>query len=514
MSGDYMSGSEYSATLTAALNSYWQTLEKRWLHDAGQLLRGGVSQFPGSPEPTRWQAPTDSWGHLTTCPIVEWAVNDGTPATRPAAEACDGWSVRDAKYVECRAFDVFSQVGDWAWRKREQLATGIPDLAGGPELSSLEEAYSAFSSVEKKMRVGNAMGDHDLDNMIALLAGSNTESGTRAWMTGWMGLAANSLQDGFLATVLPTLTHQDLLVQWLGNSYSCRATIIHAARNNILNLIAEATTALNEAAPAPTEPPKEKLVLSAVSDKWEYAKTVIGALGRTAPNGVGNALVLLEFAMNLTARPFNSDLRFPQLDAFFTHVDTGVRELHSDLDKAEKDYHDAIKAIENEIAGVDRIDLELYDMTQPPAKSGAKPGSDGSQKYAVDVTVVLQLAEACYGAAEIYSGLLGELAKTSYADGQLVGRGVVPTEADTALKQLRNDVESFFQKTTARYLAAGDRIKEAAEKYAQTDAEQKERLQSSIGTLGDWAKEEPGRKPEGEKRDRIDLDPDKEGAQN
>ncbi|WP_414942324.1 hypothetical protein [Amycolatopsis sp. cmx-11-51] len=513
MTGEYLSGSEYSATLTAALNSYWQTLEKRWLNDAGQLVRGGTSQISGAPEPARWQVPVESRGHLTTCPIVEWAVNDGTPATRPSADACDGWSVPDAKYVECRALDVFSQVGDWAWRKREQLATAIPDLAGGPELSSLEEAYSAFSSVEKKMRLGDAMGDHDLDNLIALLAGGN-KSGTRAWMTGWMGLAANSLQDGFLATVEPTLRHQDILVKWLGNSYSCRAAIIHAARNNILHLIAEATRALNATAPAPTEPPKEKLLLNAVSDAWDYAKTVIGALGRTAPAGVGNALVLLEFAMELKAPPMNSELKFPQLAEFFAHVDTGVRGLHADLDKAEKEYHDAIKAIEHEIAGVDRMDLELYDMTQPQKKGTAKAGSDGTQRYAVDVTVVLELAEACYGAAEIYSGLLGELAKTSYADGQLAGRGVVPTAADTALKQLRNDVESFFQKTTARYLAAGDRIKEAAEKYAQTDAEQKDRLQTAIGTLGDWAKEDPGRHPEGDRRDRIDLDPDKEGAQN
>lgn len=514
MTGKYMSGSEYSATLSAALNSYWQTLEQRWLGDAGEWLRGGVSQFPGSPEPTRWQAPVESWGHLMACPIVAWAATDGTAANRPQADACDGWNGRDAKYVECRALDVFTQVADWAWRKREQLATAIPDLAGGPELSSLEEAHSAFSSVEKKMRVGDAMGDHDLDNLIALLAGTNTQSGTRAWMTGWMGLAANSLQDGFLATVLPTLTHQDILVKWLGNAYSCRASIIHAARNNILHLIAEATRALNEAAPAPSEPPKEKLLLTALSDAWDYASTVIGALGKTAPPGVGKALILLEFAMELKAPPMNSDLRFPQLDGFFAHVDTGVRGLHSDMDKAEAVYHDAIKAIESEIAKVDRIDLELYDMTQPPAKGTGKAGSDGSQRYAVDVTVVLQLAEACYGAAEIYSGLLGELAKTSYADGQLAGRGVVPTAADTALKQLRNDVESFFQKTTARYLAAGDRIKEAAEKYAQTDAEQKERIQTAIGTLGDWAKEEPGKKPEGERRDKIDLDPDKEGAQN
>ncbi|KFU78744.1 hypothetical protein BB31_23680 [Amycolatopsis lurida NRRL 2430] len=512
MTGKYLSGSEYAASLSAALNEYWQALERRWLRDAGRWLRGGTSQFPGAPEPARWQVPVESRGHLTTCPIVAWAVDDGTAANRPSADACDGWSVPDARYAECRAFDVLTQVADWAWRKREQLSTGVPDLAGGPELSSLEEAHQAFVSVDKQMRTESSVGDHDFSLLITRLSGGN-EAPTRNWMTGWMGLAANTLKDGFLATVEPTRRNQAIIVKWLANCYSFRATTIHAARNNILHLVAAATKGLTEAAPASTEAPKEKLAVNAVSGVWNIVGTVVGALGGKTPGGVGTALTLIDFALNVTAPPMNSDLKFPQLDTFFAQLDTEVRALHSELDKAETEYRDAVKTIAQEIARADRKDLELYDMTQPPAKSDGKGGPDGSQRFAVDVAIVLELAEACYGVAEVYSGLLGQLAKTSYADGQLAGRGVTPTDGDNALKEVRDDVESFFQKTTARYLAAGDRIKEAARKYARTDADQKERLGDSIGSLAGWEKEGPGR-PEGARRDRIDLDPDKEGAQN
>jgi hypothetical protein len=506
MSGKYMSGNEYSASLSAALNDYWQTLERRWVKDAGQTLRGGTSQINGAPSPARWQVPIESRGHLTTCPIVAWAVNDSTPANRPSADACDGWSVPDANYVECRAHDVLSQVGDWAWAKREQLATGVPDLAGGPELSSLEEARNSLVAIDGQMRTEGSVDAHTLPGLVGRLSGQDGNN-NRAWMTGWTGLAANSLKGGFLSTVGPTLQNQGVVVGWLANCYSFRGTTIHAARNNSLHLIAQATRELTEAASPSTDTPTEKLAVNAVSQAWSITSTVIGALGSKAPGSVGTALTLIDFALNIREGKPNEGLRFPQLSDFFTHLDTAVRTLHSDLDKAEADYHKAIRAIEQEIASVDRTVLELYDITQHnPDGDDSDPSASG--RFAVDVAVVLEIAQHCYDVAEIYSGLLNKIATASYADGQLAGRGVVPTAADTALVALRNDVESFFQKTTARYLMAGDRIKAAAKKYAEGDAEQKTRLNE---TIADWA--EAGQGEYGQ-RNRIDLDPDKKGVQN
>ena len=503
MSGQYMSGSVYSASLSAALNDFWQTLERRWTHDAGLTLRGGTSQINAAPSPARWQVPVESRGHLTTCPIVAWAINDGTPATRPAT--CDGWSVLDTKYVECRAGDVFAQVGDWAWAKREQLATAIPDLAGGPELSSLEDARKSLLTADGKMRPEGSVDAYTLPGMVDKLSIRDDGNNNRAWMAGWTGLAANSLKGGFLSTVSPTLKNQSVLVRWLADCYSIRATTIHATRNNALHLIAQATSELFEAAPPSTDTPKEKLAVGNVGSAWDITKTVTEALGAEAPGSVGTALTLIDFALSLQEGSANEGLRYPQLSDFFVHLDEAVRKLHVELTDAETSYRNAITAIEHRIAGVDRTVLELYDFTKSsPDGDGSDPSASG--RYAVDVVVVMEIAQHCYDVAEIYSGLLSDVAKASYADGQLVGRGVVPTAADTALIGLRTDVESFFQKTTARYLMAADRIKKAAEKYAESDAEQKARLKAAIA---DW--HETG---EDHKRDKIDLDPRKEGFQN
>ncbi|WP_329053804.1 hypothetical protein OG738_12555 [Amycolatopsis sp. NBC_01488] len=504
MSGQYLSGSVYSASLSAALNDYWQTLERRWTRDAGQTLRGGTSQIDGAPEPARWQVPPESRGHLTTCPVVAWAVTDSTQATRPSAP-CDGWSVPDAKYVECRAADVLSQVGDWAWAKREQLAAAIPDLAGGPELSSLDDARQSLLNVDGTMRPEGSVDAYTLPGMVEKLSVRDDGNNNRAWLAGWTGLAANSLKGGFLSTVGPTLKNQSVLVRWLANCYSVRATTIHATRNNILQLIAQATSELFEAAPPSGDTPKERVAVNAAGQAWGIVSTVTKALGEEAPESIGTALSLIDFALNLREGKPNEDLRFPQLSGFFAHLDSAVRTLHSDLDEAEADYQKAVTAIGHRIAGVDRTVLELYDFTKSsPDGDDSDPSASG--RFAVDVVVVMEIAQHCYDAAEIYSGLLSKVATASYADGQLVGRGVVPIAADTALIALREDVESFFQKTTARYLMAADRIKKAAEKYAAGDAEQKARLKAAIA---DW--HETG---EDGKRGRIDLDPRKEGVQN
>ncbi|MFJ7211316.1 hypothetical protein [Amycolatopsis sp. NPDC098790] len=498
-----MSGSVYSASLSAALNDYWQALERRWTRDAGQTLRGGTTQIDGAPEPARWQVPVEARGHLTTCPVVAWAVNDSTPANRPSAP-CDGWSVQDARYVECRAADVFSQVGDWAWAKREQLAAALPDLAGGPELSSLEDARESLLDADKTLRPEGSVDAYALPGVVEKLSVRDDSNNNRAWLAGWTGLAANSLKGGFLSTVGPTLKNQSVLVRWLANCYSLRATTIHATRNNTLQLLARATSELFEAAAPSSDTPKEKVAVNAASQAWGIVTTVTTALGEEAPGSIGTALSLIDFALNLREGKPNEELKFPQLSAFFTHLDAAVRALHEELTAAETDYQRAITAIDHRIAGVDRTMLELYDFTKSsPDGDDSDPSASG--RFAVDVVVVMEIAQHCVDAASHYSELLRKVATASYSDGQLAGRGVVPTAGDTALIALRTEVESFFQKTTARYLQAADRIKKAAEKYAASDAEQKARLQAAIA---DWHKA-----GEDDKRTEVDLDPRKEGVQ-
>lgn len=501
----YMSGSEYSASLSAALNSYWQTLEVRWTKDAGRTLQGGTSAISGAPEPLRWQIPPDSWRHLQTCPVVAWAMNDGTPASRP--DSCDGWSVPDAKNVECRALDVFRQVADWAWAKREQLARAVPDLAGGPELSFLEEAHTSLTSVHSALQSEGTVGGHALRGLVDWLStGDPNSSQVRGWMTGWTGLAASSLAGGLFMSVKPTLNNQATLTAWLGNCYSVRSTIIHTTRNNVLNLIGRLTHELDEVVAAkPMDLAKEKLVVSAAGQAWTIAKIGVEALAKFS--NVGTVISLIGFALGNVDTAGKTEFKFAQLSDFFSHVDTDVRVLHSEMDSAEADYANAVTAIDQAIAGTDRSTLELYDITQhSPDGDSSDPPAQG--QYAVDVNTVLEMAQHCYDVAGIYSGLLNKLATTAYSDGQLAGRGVAPTAADHGVIQLREDIESFFTTTTTRYLTAGDRIKTAAKLYVQNDEYQRERYEK---TISEWRTAGVG---EFGQRSRIDTDPDKEGVQN
>lgn len=505
MTGKYMSGSEYSASLSAALNAYWQTLEVRWTKDAGKTLYGGTVEISGAPEPIRWQVPPESWRHLKTCPIVAWAMNDGTPGTRP--NACDGWSIPDTKYVECKALDVFRQVGDWAWAKREQLARGVPDLAGGPELSFLEEAHTNLTAIHTAITAEGSVSDGTIGGMVDWLStGDSNSNQTRSWMTGWTGLAANSLKGGLFSTVKPTLHNHGVLTAWLANCYSVRSTIIHTTRNNVLNLIGQLTRDLNEVVAAkPLDLAKEKLVVSAASQAWTIAKIGVAALSKFS--NVGTVIGLIGFALGNIEKSQKTEFRFAQLSEFFTHADSAVRTLHSEMDTAEADYAKAVTAITQAIDGADRATLELYDITQhSPDGDDSDPSASG--RYAVDVNTVLEIAQHCYDVAEIYSGLLNKLATTAYSDGQLAGRGVAPIAADQGVIQLREDIEGLFSTTTARYLTAGDRIKAAAKLYAQNDAVQRERYEK---TISEWRTARVG---EFGQRNRIDTDPDKEGVQN
>jgi hypothetical protein len=505
MTQKYMSGSEYSASLSAALNGYWQTLEVRWTKDTGKTLYGGTSAISGAPEPLRWQVPPESWRHLQTCPVVAWAMNDGTPASRP--DSCDGWSVPDTKYVECKALDVFRQVGDWAWAKREELARAVPDLAGGPELSFLEEAHTSLASVNSALQSEGSLGDHALRSMVDWLStGDPNSSQVRGWMKGWSGLAADSLAGGLFMSVKPTLHNHTTLTEWLGNCYSVRSTIIHTTRNNVLNLIGRLTGELNEVAVAkPLDLAKEKLVVSAASQAWTIAKIGVEALAKFSH--VGTVISLIGFALGNIDTAGKTEFKFAQLSEFFSHVDTGVRTLHSEMDSAEAEYANAVTAIDQAIAGTDRSKLELYDFTHHSPDGDSSDPSPKDQ-YAVDVNTVLEMAQYCYDVAEIYSGLLNKLATTAYSDGQLAGRGVAPTAADRGVVQLREDIESFFTTTTARYLTAGDRIKAAAKLYVQNDEYQRERYEK---TISEWRTAGVG---EFGQRSRIDTDPDKEGVQN
>lgn len=500
-----MSGSEYSATLSAALTSYWRTLEVRWTKDAGKTLYGGTADISGAPEPIRWQVPPESWRHLQTCPVVHWAMTDGTPATRPGS--CDGWSVPDTKFVECRALDVFRQVGDWAWAKREHLSRSIPDLAGGPELSSLEQAHTSLSSVHSAIQSDGTVGGHALGGLVDWLStGDSNSNQTRGWMTGWTGLAANSLKGGLFTTVKPTLNNHATLTAWLGNCYSVRSTIVHTTRNNTLNLIGQLTQDLNEVVAAQKmDLTKQKLVVSAASQAWTIAKIGVEALSKFS--NVGTVISLIGFVLGNVDTAQKTEFKYAQLSEFFSHADTAVRTLHSEMDSAEADYAKAVTAVEQAIAGADPTTLELYDITQHSA-DGDDSDPSASGRYAVDVNTVLEIAQHCYDVAEIYSQLLNKLATTAYSDGQLAGRGVAPIAADQGVIRLREEIESFFTTTTTRYLTAGDRIKAAAKLYAENDAVQRERYEK---TISEWRTAGVG---EFGQRNRIDTDPSKDGVQN
>lgn len=505
----YLTADEYSKALTTRLDEFYEALTFRWREEACKALSKTVFDVPGAPEPLRWQPPPESHGHLVAsiadCPHLSW-VRDGQVGEVPA-EACEGWNKQSQEYVECRVADVLARVADWAWDKREEVAKGLPQLEV-LELGELEDVYDTFVGLGGRLGLQTEgpdkanlppLGSRPLLEDVEWLGGND---GNKEWFAGWTGLAASTVKDGFLASVKPTLHNQSVLLGCLAELYSDRAKIVHVARNNTVQWLAAMAKALNAKQTVKVFPDagKGKLALDTVGQ----VLSVVGLLGKTVSAATGPAGVVVGLLGFLAGGMSEAtmEVHAKSLPELLTQMDTDVRSLHAEMDATEAEYLISVGTVQSALGGVHSYNFELYDLTRndPDGDCSDPPASKG---YSVDVAFVLDIAQRCYEAAEGYAGLLSKITTTASADRQLAGRDGHQIEADKEVLAIRDTLESFFETSGARYLLAGDQIKEAAKEYAQTDADQAERYREK---MKDWREERISGK-------RVDLDPRKPGVQ-
>jgi hypothetical protein len=502
MADKYLSKEDYSKALTATLNDFEEALTYRWREEVLDSFKRTVFDIPCAPEPLRWPIPPESYGHYSAgsgefCGFLTWVI-DGQNGWLGDV-SCDGWNSNTQKKVDCYAKSALEQVEQWAWHKRQQIQSAVPQLEV-LDLAQLETAFNTFVRLGSELylvdenSVGQSLGSsRDLVYDIEWLANNDHD---RGWFTEWTGLAAEGFKDGFLASVKPTLRNQSILLGCLAGLYSDRAAGIEATRNNTLEVVKWATKTLNEKQTISMDMTTGLKILSNTGTALGVIKLLGGVVAKAlGPVGVG--LSVLTFLGQELAK---SKLEIPahSLPDAFGSIDTEVQNLHRKLDDLEAGYDGAIKTMQGDLGHIQSKDLELYDLTQNNA--GGAHAQHKGKGFIANVSTILEVSQRCYEAAEGCSLLLKNMTTTSAADGQLAGRGGAKTPGDTSVVALRDELESFIKTTCARFLLAGDQIMAAAKAYAKTDAEQERLLNATVAA---WREEGIGRY----NKNGVDLDP-------
>jgi hypothetical protein len=522
----YLDVRDYSAGVTAALNAFWEALTHRWRVEAAKAIRlasdipqPGILECSARPDPVRWDyRQPEARGHLNGdyCTYLAW-VDAGQPGELSGV-TCSGARGPLSSDIGCGVGGILAQVEDWAWAERMTIVGKLPQLEGH-DLSILEDAYQAFVRIGGTLGLEDSLrgqGGDDLPAMagrplvqdIEWMAGEDSE---KTWFAGWTGLAASNAKDGFIASTKRTLRNQSILLGWLANLYSDRAAIIEAGRNNTLELLKGAAKALNEKQTITTDLTKTWTVVNG-------AATVIGtaAIFPVAAPVAGPLAAIIGLAgflgQNLAPSSSHKDYGHGLSEAVLA-LGSEISKLNGKLDDYETGYSLAASTLRNELAGVHSYNLELYDITRNDSQGNATNGG-----YTANVDFILDVAQRCYEASEGYSEVLRQFAATAVADLHLAGRHMTKNDGDRILVDVRDTLESFLQKTTARYLLAGDQIKAAAEQYARTDAEQAAAFRDKMDGVGGWKDEGIGRYTKtdehGTRTDKdVDLDPETPGTQ-
>jgi hypothetical protein len=158
-----------------------------------------------------------------------------------------------------------------------------------------------------------------------------------------------------------------------------------------------------------------------------------------------------------------------------------IGELNTDIEGLEGDYIGGVQEFATDLWGVHSFNLELYDLTEndPDGDRDVK----GSHDYSAHIDSIINIAKACYTLGDQYEQLLPKVEKVAKADKHLANKDGEQTDADSALLDLRDQLQGFLETTCGRYLLAGDQIKKSAEAYAQSDGDNAASFERTIEDL-------------------------------
>ncbi|RSN47622.1 hypothetical protein DMC64_10210 [Amycolatopsis sp. WAC 04197] len=511
----YLSLSEYKRMLEGALDDFWQALTKRWMEDAVDAMTHLSPAVPCAAEPWAWQWPAESYGHLSGaddfCGYLTW-VMDGMHGHYKDVH-CDGWNPQTQKYVECHVERNLAQIERLAWNRRQEVAKFVPQLEG-PDLAKLEAAHNTFLNVagnlgfqDKNGRVTELLGQGAVVRNVEWLDGAT--SAAEPWFIEWTGLAAQQFREGFFASIAPTMANQSLILASLSTLYSTRAATIQATRLNIVKRLNWATKKLDEKVTlkvftadsilekvdqAKTLHGIATTLLSAGAKLSKVVKTVDEAGGKVL-GPAGAVLDLAVFAGGII-KGLTVEQDAMSLQDILQKLTTSIQDEHNALSGLESDFGANVLTLQKAIAGVHSYNLELYDLT-----ANKLPNQTDRAKYhgvQVQVYFVLRLAQTCFEAAEAYSAQLRILSEADSADRHLAGRDEQTCTGDDTTLEIRDAVEQFMRTSCARFLLAGEQLRNAAEAYARTDGELSDDLKKMFAN---W---------ENANKDRGKIDPNPE----
>lgn len=358
------------------------------------------------------------------------------------------------------------------------------------------------SAQEAVLRIGGLLGltaeggsdasfepssNADLTNKAETLVGANGQN--PGWYKTWTGLAADTLKDGFFASIAPTMGNQAQIAAGIHNLYSARGTIIQEFRSGSLKILEDASKALDETHTVTTD-------LNPVWQTFQGMGTALTIGGGWNPvtGAVGASSILIGIIGQNFAPETKRTEYSNELEGVMNDIWDDLDEQASDLFSRENDYDLGVHSLRDTIFGIDSFNLEMYDLTENTAT-----GNGNNDGFDVDVDTVMSLADTCYDCAEIYEDqILPMIGEIQSADSSLAAEDGSEGYADPKVKELVIEYEGYLRTACGRLYTAGEQIKDAAESYASEDSDRQAAFDevmkdwehdSAPDRADDWAQE-------------------------
>jgi hypothetical protein len=504
VSGGIIYDTHFYATLEAEVNGFRKALTKRWRKEVATAIRrfGTFSTaFHRSPAPYGedlwdYRDPINSlhisWG---SCEVITWAQGDqhgGVPScpgrTSSPEEGVpprttfdrDGNEVVTPTEVSCGVGSIMQSVEYWAYSEGSAVLVKLPKFDKHDQ-RAIEGAQQAILTIGGALGLRAAGGSDvsfdpssnaDLINKVDKLIGANGQNA--GWYKAWTGLAADTLKDGFFASIAPTLGNQAQIAAGIHNLYSARGTIIQEMRSGSLKILSDASKALDQTHVVTTD-------LNPTWQTFQGMGTALSIAGGWNPvlGAVGASVQLIGIVGQNFAPEIKHTAYAHELEAVMTALWDHLNEQSNDLMYRENDYNNGIHDLRDTIFGINSFNLELYDLTENTATGSGTRGG-----FNVDIGTVLELADTCFECAQIYEDqLIPKIGTVQAADASLATEDGSEGFADPKVKALVLEYREYLKTACGRLYTAGEEIKAAARSYAATDAERKAAFDA---TMKDW----------------------------
>jgi hypothetical protein len=495
MSDVLVKTTDFSGMLESAVEDFRKALLKRWRERVATAVAEGKYDFPAGWRRSKASRGEPMWPfweplyrlHLDyahmRCRVIHWAENGqkgavpqcegsmdrggGLSSERPSYVNGKGQLVPIPDSIQCGMRRLMEQVEGWSYEEAGAVRTAMPQF-DAHDLDAIEQAQAALLKLGGLLGLSaGAKSDQALpftptsnaaltEDLKALVGTKGEDPG---WYAAWTGVAADALKDGFFASVTPTVSHQAGIAAGLANLYASRGTVVQQGRAGDLDILKKATAALDA-----TQTGSVKLDVV-----WKVFAGVGTTVSAFPPAALaGTAISLAGIAGEIFLPEAKTVSYAKTVEEVMASLWTYVDDHKAGIEDVEADYAAGAAALRDLVYGVHSYNLELYDLTQNDEKG------NGGEGFTAQTDEILEVADTCFEAARAYEEqlipLLNDLDK---ADGSLRDQDGAEAAGDARLKGLLEEFRGFLSTACGRFYEAGTQIKAAAERYKETDDQQR-----------------------------------------